>query len=177
MRQLNWGNALGLLNVTAGTTLALDYVASVGALPALLWQQLACMCNVWAFGGMLSSLRDRLADAADTCSSGCSPALHLSAAVPPVPLTPLLRCPAAAPGNRTLGVEQLPVEIKGSSVWPTVIGDNAHKAVLANGTMQLDIAKCNPSFVQVRLRAVDGWVACWPPRWGAFSCCMHRLRS
>jgi len=32
VRQLNWGHALGLLNVTTGTTLALDYIASEGAL-------------------------------------------------------------------------------------------------------------------------------------------------
>ncbi|PRW55899.1 kinase [Chlorella sorokiniana] len=89
VRQLNWGHALGLLNVTSGTTLALDYIAST------------------------------------------------------------------APGNRTQGVEQLPIEIKGSPLWPTVLGDNGHKAVVANGTMQLDIAKCNPSFVQVEAERIQ----------------------
>lgn len=96
VRQLNWGNALGLLNVTAGTTLALDYVASVGALPALLWQQLACTCNVRAFDGMPSGLRDRLADAADTCCSGCNAAASDCCGTPG-PADPAAPLPCCSP--------------------------------------------------------------------------------
>lgn len=44
------------------------------------------------------------------------------------PLSPLpCSIAAAAPGNRTLGIETLPIEIKGSAIWPTVLGDNGHK--------------------------------------------------
>lgn len=69
-------------------------------------------------------------------------------------------CCAADPGNRTKGVEELDVEIKGSALWPTVTGESKHKAVIANGNAQFDIAKCNPSFVQVRdgmVAAAAGW--------------------
>ena len=51
VRQLNWGHALGLLNVTSGTTLALDFVASQGALRQLGWRLVSrrrCHCYVAA---------------------------------------------------------------------------------------------------------------------------------
>lgn len=49
--------------------------------------------------------------------------LHLLRPLSPLPCS----IAAAAPGNRTLGVETLPIEIKGSSLWPTVLGENGHK--------------------------------------------------
>ncbi|KAL4418911.1 hypothetical protein ABPG77_003701, partial [Micractinium sp. CCAP 211/92] len=82
-RVLDWGGAIGLLNIGANSTLALDSVSS------------------------------------------------------------------EHPGNRTRGVETLQVEVKGSPLWPTVMGTDGHKAAMLNMQAQIDIHDCNPAFVEI----------------------------
>lgn len=55
------------------------------------------------------------------------------------------------PGNRSQGIEQLKIEIRGSAVWPTITGQDGHKIIFANSDMHMDIAKCNPDFVEVEV--------------------------
>ncbi|KAL4457609.1 hypothetical protein ABPG75_012474 [Micractinium tetrahymenae] len=83
LRVLDWGGAIGLLNVGPNSTLALDFVSS------------------------------------------------------------------EHPGNRTRGVETLQVEVKGSPLWPTVVGADGHKAAMANMQAQIDIHDCIPAFVEI----------------------------
>jgi len=41
------------------------------------------------------------------------------------------------------------VEVKGSALYPTVVGLPGHKAVMANSDVEFDISKCVPEFVSV----------------------------
>lgn len=42
----------------------------------------------------------------------------------------------------------LQVEVKGSPLWPTVVGADGHKAAMVNMQAQIDIHDCNPAFVE-----------------------------
>lgn len=59
------------------------------------------------------------------------------------------------PGSRLRGVEMLPLEIKGSPLWPTVTGEIGHSVVIQGSPVQFDISNCNPDFVQVEVNRIQ----------------------
>ena len=120
---VDWGYALGLLEVQSNASLAFrDFISQRGCPPCPRLR--GCCC--WRAGD----------------ASGC---LHVLLCLmllwgAPTPVLPprcmpscmclpaSCRCLACAdPGNRTQGIETLPQEIKGSVLWPTVGGQPDHK--------------------------------------------------
>lgn len=166
MRVLNWGGAIGLLNVGPNSTLALDSVSSECARRAAGARCLACTPRAashrtkhacatprWMHLAPLVAFLGSHGASSTCCAARPHGQQQRCAAYPragllPAPPPHLRRCPRADPGNRTKGVELLPVEVKGSPLWPTVLGADGHKAAMVNMQAQVDIQECNPAFVE-----------------------------